>query len=187
MENGDFTKRFKNKMRLKILGNVAWLEVPRCKSRRRFTLLLTEAGGDAVTIDWRPANPEWQTGRLQLVVMEGERGLLEDEEKFWKLHQEYSQEEVEKLLQDARDPSRSGSPVLALRDGEDAVVPSLPSSSGRRQPAEWLGEGVAVVPGKRKPEEWLEEGCRTRGRTRPSAELESEGDAAAHSDAGRGH
>ena len=51
MENGDFTKRFKNKMRLKILGNVAWLERPSCKSRRRVTLLLTEAGGDAVTID----------------------------------------------------------------------------------------------------------------------------------------
>ena len=174
-------------MRLKMLGNVAWLEFPRRNSRRRVTLRLTEDGGDAVTIDWRPANPEWQTGRLQLVVMEGERGLLEDEEKFWMLHQEYSQEEVDKLLQDARGPSQSGSPVLALMDGEDAVVPLLPSSSGRRQPAEWLGEGVAVVPGKRKPEEWLEEGCRTRGRTRPSAELESVGDAAASSAAGRGH
>ena len=104
MENGDFTKRFNNNMRLNMLGNVAWMEFPTRKSRRRVTLRLTEDGGDAVTIDWRPANPEWQTGRLQLVDMEGARGLLEDQQKCWMLHREYSQEEVEKLLQDARGP-----------------------------------------------------------------------------------
>ena len=82
MENCDFAERFKNKMRLNILINMAGLELPRHKSRRRVTLLLTEDGGDAVTIDWRPASPEWQTSRLQLVVMQCERGYWKTRESF---------------------------------------------------------------------------------------------------------
>ena len=61
-----------------------------------------------------------------------------------------------KLLEDARDRSRSGSLVLALMEGEDADVPLLPSSSGGPQPAEWPGEGVAVAFGKREFEELVE-------------------------------
>ncbi|MDA8609563.1 hypothetical protein N9L19_01455 [bacterium] len=64
MGNCDFTKRFNNNMRPNMLGIVAWLEFPRRKSRRIITLRLTEDGGDGVTIDWRPANPEWQAGQL---------------------------------------------------------------------------------------------------------------------------
>ena len=39
---------------------------------------------------------------------------------------------MEQVLQDARGSSRSGSPVLALMDGADAVVSSHPSSSSKR-------------------------------------------------------
>ena len=88
MEDHDFTKRFKNKTRLKIWGKVAWLERPLNKSRPKVALQLTEAGDDAVTIDWRPAVPEWTSGRLQLVLAEGVLGVLEDEQEFGKLHQE---------------------------------------------------------------------------------------------------
>jgi len=82
MEDGDRAQRFKNKMRLNILGKEAWLEVPKRKSRRTVTLRLTEEGCDAVTIDWRPAHPDWYTSRLQLAVVGGERGLLENEENL---------------------------------------------------------------------------------------------------------
>ena len=75
MEDHDHTKRFKNHMRLKILGTVAWLEFPTGKRRRQFVLPLSPDGEDAIRIDWSPAYPEWKSGRLQLVVEEGERGI----------------------------------------------------------------------------------------------------------------
>ena len=134
MEDHDHTKRFKNHMRLKLLGTVAWLEFPTRKRRRQFVLPLSPDGEDAIRIDWSPAYPEWKSGRLQLVVEEGERGIREKEEVFWKLHTEYSQEEVEKHLEAARSSSRSGSPVAMLMDGEltDEDV-AVSSSSCKRQ------------------------------------------------------
>ena len=51
--------------------------------------------------------------------------------------------ERQRLFEDARNSSRSGSRVLALMDGEDADVPLLPFSSGMREPTEWPGVGVA--------------------------------------------
>ena len=134
MEDHDHTKRFKNHMRLKLLGTVAWLEFPTRKRRRQFVLPLSPDGEDAVRIDWSSAYPEWKSGRLQLVVEEGERGIREKEEVFWKLHKEYSQEEVEKHLEAARSSSRSGSPVAMLMDGEltDEDV-AVSSSSCKRQ------------------------------------------------------
>ena len=134
MEDHDHTKRFKNHMWLKLLGTVAWLEFPTRKRRRQFVLPLSPDGEDAIRIDWSPAYPEWKSGRLQLVVEEGERGIREKEEVFWKLHKEYSQEEVEKHLEAARSSSRSGSPVAMLMDGEltDEDV-AVSSSSCKRQ------------------------------------------------------
>lgn len=134
MEDHDHTKRFKNHMRLKLLGTVAWLEFPTRKRRRQFVLPLSPDGEDAIRIDWSPAYPEWKSGRLQLVVEEGERGIREKEEVFWKLHTEYSQEEVEKHLEAARSSSRSGSPVAMLMDGEltDEDV-AVSSTSCKRQ------------------------------------------------------
>ena len=128
MEDHDHTKRFKNHMRLKLLGNVAWLEFPTRKRHRQFVLPLSRAGEDAIRIDWSSAYPEWKSGLLQLVVEEGERGIREKEEVFWKLYKEYSQEEVEKHLEAARSSCRSGSPVAMLMDGkltdEDVAVSS---------------------------------------------------------------
>ena len=125
METHEHKTRFRNQMRLKLLGKVAWLEFPTRNPRRQFVLPLSVEGEDAIRIDWSPAYPEWKSGRLQLVVEEGERGIREKEEVFWKLHKEYSQEEVEKHLEAARSSSRSGSPVAMLMDGEltDEDVP----------------------------------------------------------------
>ncbi|MDA8609564.1 hypothetical protein N9L19_01460 [bacterium] len=75
--------------------------------------------------------------------MEGARGSLEDQLKLWRLQQEYSQEEVDNILQDAWGPSPydpcalalTDGDVLALTDEEDTVAPLLPSSSNKRQTA----------------------------------------------------
>ena len=82
MENKDHTKRFKNRMRLKLLGTVAWPEFPTRKRRRQFVLPLSPEGEDAIRIDWSSAYPEWESCLLQLVVEEGERGIREKEEVF---------------------------------------------------------------------------------------------------------
>ena len=71
------TQPFRNHMRLKILGNVAWLEFPKRKRHKQFVLPLWRAGDDAVRIDWSSAYPEWKSGLLQLVVEEGQRGIRE--------------------------------------------------------------------------------------------------------------
>ena len=116
MEDHDHSKRFKNGMRLRLLGTVAWLEFPRRKRQKQFVLPLSPDGEDAIRIDWSPAYPDWGSGRLQLVVEEGQRGIREKEEVFWKLHREFSPEEVEQHLEAARSSSRSGSAVVMLMD-----------------------------------------------------------------------
>ena len=77
MEDHDHTKRFKKHMRLKLLGTVAWLEFPPKKLCKRVVLPLSADGEDAICSDWNSAYLEWKSGRLQLVVEEGERGIRE--------------------------------------------------------------------------------------------------------------
>ena len=115
MQDLDHTQPFRNHMRLKILGNVAWLQFPKRQRQKQIVLPLTPEGDDAVRIDWTPHNSEWKSGLLQLVVEEGQRGIRENEEVFWKLYEEYSKEEVEKHLEPARSSSGSIQPLRAFR------------------------------------------------------------------------
>ena len=149
MENHDHKTRFRNQMRLKLLGKVAWLEFPTRNPRRQFVLPLSVDGEDAIRIDWSPAFDKWGSGLLQLVVEEGERGLREKEEVFWKLESEYSEKEVEKHLEAMTSACRLGSlgPVLMdeeLTDDDGAVsssstkrrkipLASRPTAAGRNQ------------------------------------------------------
>ena len=88
------------------------------------------------------------------MVEEGERGIREKEEVFWKLHKEYSQEEVEKHLEAARSSSRSGSPVAMLMDGEltDEDV-AVSSSSCKRQKIALASTPAAAGTGQGSEEE----------------------------------
>ena len=154
MEDIDHTKRFKNHMRLKILGNVAWLEFPKRKRHKPIVLPLSRAGDDAVRIDWSSHNPEWKSGLLQLVVEEGQRGLRENEEVFWKLYEEYSKEEVEKHVEAARSSSRSISPLAMLMDGklsDEDVAAS--SSSCKHQKSALASTPAAAGTGQGSEEE----------------------------------
>ena len=131
MENRDHKTRFKNQMRLKLLGEVAWLEFPTRKPPMQFVLPLHVEGEDAIRIDWSSAFKKWGSGLLQLVVEEGVRGLREKEEVFWKLEREYSEEEVNKHLEAMTTARRLGSldPVLMdeeLTDDDGAVTSSTP-------------------------------------------------------------
>ena len=131
MENRDHKTPFKNQMRLRLLGEVAWLEFPIRKPPTQFVLPLHAEGEDAIRIDWSSAFQEWGSGLLQLVVEEGVRGLREKEEVFWKLEREYSEEEVKEHLEAMTTARRLGSidPVLMdeeLTDDDGAVTSSTP-------------------------------------------------------------
>ena len=139
-------------MSLRFLGAVAWLEFPRHKnkSRRRTTLALTDDDGAATVIDWRPWNPYWDHGRLQMAWVEDGHGLREDTDRFWKLVQAYSEEEVEQLLQEGNDGAQTEGGVTDV--GE---LPPAPSQEPLGTATETSAEDSELVGSKRKPREWL--------------------------------
>ena len=93
MEDVNFKQRFKNHLRMEILGDFAYLVYPRSRPQKSYTLKPTPAD-DASIIDWTPVNDTWHSGRLQFGCAEGVQGLREGSDKFWKLNQEYSEEDV---------------------------------------------------------------------------------------------
>ena len=113
MENDNLKQRFKNGLRMEILGDVAYMVYPRSRAKKSYTLKLT-ATDDASIIDWAPVDATRQSGRLEFACVEEVPGLLEDSDKFWKLEEEYPAEKVA-----LRRSELQTQPPLAL---EDAMV-----------------------------------------------------------------
>ena len=158
MEDRDPTQRFKNGMRLQVLGDAACLEYPKRKrsEARHFVLSLRPEGADAYRIDWTPACPAWGTARLQYVEERGVRGLRENATVFWRLEREYSPTDAERLLLAIQSPDVSEIPVPMLQDGglrqaDDAPVPGAEEvvfagnqlAAGPSTARQWLDGGSA--------------------------------------------
>ena len=79
MENENFKKRFKNHLRMEILGDIGYMVYRRSRPKKSYTLKLTPAD-DACIIDWTPVDDTWHPGRLQFACAEEVPGLLEDSE-----------------------------------------------------------------------------------------------------------
>ena len=138
MENDNFKQRFKNGLRMEILGDVAYMVYPRSRAKKSYTLKLTPTD-DASIIDWAPVDATWQSGRLEFACVEEVPGLLEDSDKFWKLEEEYPEEKVA-----LRRSELQTQPSLAL---EDAMVTgnAAGTSAVRGGSAlDWLGADLAV-------------------------------------------
>ena len=148
-------ERFKNGMRLQLLGSIAIFQVPKSKPKKvPRTLTLQKETEDSCTIDWPQVNQEWHPARLQYAVCGEVEGMLEDDKHFWKLHKEYSRSEVAELvmqhklpsplpqLEDAMDASAaaSASPDVAEphSSGEEMVLTSNPVAQRRVGAREWL-------------------------------------------------
>ena len=148
-------ERFKNGMRLQLLGSIAIFQVPKSKPKKvPRTLTLKKETENSCTIDWPQVNQEWHPARLQHAVCNGVEGMLEDDKHFWKLHKEYSRSEVAELvmqhelpsplpqLEDAIDASAaaSASPDVAEAhsSGEEMVLTSNPFAQRRVGAREWL-------------------------------------------------
>ena len=153
MENP--AQRFKNNMKLQLLGSIAIFEVPRSKPKKvPRTLTLKKETEHSCTIDWPEVTQEWHPARLQYAVCGEVEGMLEDGKHFWKLHKEYSRSEVAALvmqhklpcplpqLEDAIDASAaaSASPDVTepLSSGEEMVLTSNPCAQRRLGAREWL-------------------------------------------------
>ena len=70
MEDDNFKKRFKNGLRIEILGDIAYTEYPRSRPKKSYTLKLTQAD-DCRIIDRTPVNDTRQKARLEFVSADG--------------------------------------------------------------------------------------------------------------------
>ena len=153
MENP--AQRFKNGMKLQLLGSIAIFEVPRSKPKKvPRTLTLKKEAENSCTIDWPEVNQEWHPARLQYAVCGEVEGMLEDGKHFWKLHKEYSRSEVAELvmqhklpsplpqLEDAINASAAASASPDMEEApcsrEEMSLTSNPFAQPRVRPREWL-------------------------------------------------
>ena len=170
MENSK--ERFKNKMKLQVLGSIAIFEIPIGKRRKGpRTVTLRKETEHSCIIEWPEVNSEWPSARLQYHVCDDVEGMLEGGKHFWKLFKPYSESDVadhfwqqelasslpqpadaEPQLADAVDASAAASaatPGVAAshsREEEEEVV--FTSSSPQRSggPAAWLGKAKTSLP-----------------------------------------
>ena len=131
-------ERFKNGMKVQLLGSIAIFEVPKSKTRKvPRTLTLKKETENSCTIDWPQVNQKWHPARLQYAVCDGVEGMLEDGNHFWKLYQEYSRSEVAELVMQHKLPS----PLPQLEDAVDASA----AASASRDVAETRSSGEEIV------------------------------------------
>ena len=153
MENSK--QRFKNKMKLQVLGSIAIFEIPIGKRRKGpRTVTLRKETEHSCIIEWPEVNSEWPSATLQYHVCDDVEGMLEDGKHFWKLFKEYSRSEVDELvmrhklasslppLEHGVDASAaaSASPLEAeTHSSEEEIVLTSNSPAQRRFGArEWL-------------------------------------------------
>ena len=139
------TQRFKNKMKLLLLGRIAVLKVPGRKSKKPARIVtLEKVTEDSLIINWPEVIPDWPCARLQKAACGDVEGILEDETHFWKLFKRYSPADVAALISQYQTPSlelqleddvaalisqqQTPSPLLQLQDAIPASA-AEPSSS----------------------------------------------------------
>ena len=91
------TQRFKNRIKLQLLGSIAILKVPGSKAKPRIVRLM-KVTEDSLTINWPEVIPDRPRARLQSAFCGDVEGMLEAGKHFWKLHKRYSSSEVAALI-----------------------------------------------------------------------------------------
>ena len=166
MENSNSKQRFKNKMKLQVLGSIAIFEIPIGKRRKGpRTVTLRKETEHSCIIEWPEVNSEWPSARLQYHVCDDVEGMLEGGKHFWKLFKAYSECEVADLFW--QQELSSSSPQLAdaepqLADAEDASAAASAASPGvaARHSREEEEEEVVFMSSSQRPGgplAWLDE------------------------------
>ena len=143
------TQRFKNRMKLQLLGSIAILEVPGSKPKKPPRVVrLIKVTEDSLTINWPEVSPDWPVARLQSAFRDDAEGMLEDGIHFWKLHKRYSSSEVAALITQHQTPS----PLLPL---EDAIPASAAASTSAHEEEAHCSTEEMTQPQVR-PRAWLD-------------------------------
>ena len=146
MENSDSTQRFKNKMKLQLLGSIAIFEIPIGKSRKGpRTVTLRKETEHSCIIEWPEVNSEWPSARLQYHVCDDVEGMLEGGKHFWKLFKAYSESEVADLFWQ----QELASPLPKLADAEPQLADAVDASAT----ASAASPGVAASHSREEEEE----------------------------------
>ena len=124
------TQRFKNRMKLQLLGRIAVLEVPGSKPKKPPRIVtLEKVTEDSLIINWPEVIPDWPCARLQKAACGDVEGILEDETHFWKLYKRYSSSDVAALISQYQTPSlelQLEDDVAALISQQQTPSPLLP-------------------------------------------------------------
>ena len=81
--------KFRSRMNLEIRGHVLTLRIPRYRRHTPIDLEMRDVAvtQDSFTLGWTPHNAEWGRGgqaTFQLVEHHGMKGLMENDQHFWK-------------------------------------------------------------------------------------------------------
>ena len=150
------TQRFRNRMKLQLLGSIAILEVPGRKPKKPPRIVpLMKVTVDSLIISWPEVIPDWPRARLQRAACGDVEGMLEDGIHFWKLHKRYSSSDVAALISQHQTPP----PLLELEDDIPASA-AEPSSSQEQDAHCSTGEmsltSKAVAQPQVRPRDWLD-------------------------------
>ena len=144
MENSK--ERFKNKMKLQVLGSIAIFEIPIGKRRKGpRTVTLRKETEHSCIIEWPEVNSEWPSARLQYHVCDDVEGMLEGGKHFWKLFKAYSESEVADLFWQ----QELASPLPKLADAEPQLADAVDASAT----ASAASPGVAARHSREEEEE----------------------------------
>ena len=144
MENSK--ERFKNKMKLQVLGSIAIFEIPIGKRRKGpRTVTLRKETEHSCIIEWPEVNSEWPSARLQYHVCDDVEGMLEGGNHFWKLFKAYSESEVADLFWQ----QELASPLPKLADAEPQLADAVDASAT----ASAASPGVAARHSREEEEE----------------------------------
>ena len=144
MENSK--ERFKNKMKLQLLGSIAIFEIPIGKRRKGpITVTLRKETEHSCIIEWPEVNSEWPSASLQYHVCDDVEGMLEGGKHFWKLFKAYSESEVADLFWQ----QELASPLPKLADAEPQLADAVDASAT----ASAASPGVAARHSREEEEE----------------------------------
>ena len=156
MENSK--ERFKNKMKLQVLGSIAIFEIPIGKRRKGpRTVTLRKETEHSCIIEWPEVNSEWPSARLQYHVCDDVEGMLEGGKHFWKLFKPYSESDVadhcwqQELASSLPQPADAEPQLADAVDASAAASAATPGVAASHSREEEAQEEVVFTPRSRLP------------------------------------
>ena len=156
MENSK--ERFKNKMKLQVLGSIAIFEIPIGKRRKGpRTVTLRKETEHSCIIEWPEVNSEWPSATLQYHVCDDVEGMLEGGEHFWKLFKPYSESDVadhcwqQELASSLPQPADAEPQLPDAVDASAAASAATPGVAASHSREEEAQEEVVFTPRSRHP------------------------------------